>query len=234
MSTEFPKLKLAIPVGTGFVPADGGYNNALLHLNGTFDKYALDICEGNACYRNGRYIVAPTDVEYESTAPYVNGYHYFVIHNDGRQKLCMSLGHFDWPVTAYPAGAPEPGTLFPRGAVLGELNKWERIVHVHMGIWKMAAFDRYGHETKCHYMYLPRESQPFTGGLRLEGRDFPQCWPGSYDCYSVHANRWLESTNAAFCYSPLDLERYAGNKSGNVARDEWLSPAKTGESPLVN
>jgi hypothetical protein len=135
MSSVFPPLKLAIPVGTGFIPRDGGYNNALLHLSGTFDKYALDICEGITCFQNGRHAIAPTDIKYESSAPYVNGYHYFEIYHDSKEKVCMSLGHFDWLPAAFPSGTPEPGTVFPIGAVLGELNRWERIPHVHMGIW---------------------------------------------------------------------------------------------------
>ncbi len=229
MSSGFPPLKLAIPVGIGFVPADGGYNNALLHLYGTFDKYALDVCEGNTCFQYGRHAIAPTDIKYEHTAPYINGYHYFEIHNDGKEKTCMSLGHFDWLASAFPSGAPDPGTIFPQGAVLGELNRWERIPHVHMGIWKMAAVDPYGNLTRCDYMYLPRYPQPFTGPFSLDGEDFPSCWPGALNCYSVHAGRAIESTNAAFCYSPGDLEIHRDKMATRAALSRPITPAKTGD-----
>lgn len=205
-SFDFPPLKFAIPTGTGFVPRDGGYNNALLHLNGGYDKYALDICEGSACYRFGRHAIAPTDIKYEETAPYAYGYHFFEVYNDGLTKLCMSLGHFNWPSTIYPSGAPPPGTFFPSGAVLGELHRWERLPHVHMGIWTMAAVSPYGYPTQCTTWSVPHFPQPFTGPFSIDDQEFPECWPGSYDCYGVHAGRRVESSNAPFCYDPLDDE----------------------------
>jgi hypothetical protein len=231
---KFPALKLPIPAGTGYIPADGGYSNALLHIYGTYDQYALDICEGSSCFGYGSHAIAPTDITYEYSSRYANGYHFFEIYDDGAEKLCMSLGHFDWSPSIYPSGAPEPGTAFPQGAVLGDLNRWERIPHVHIGIWKMAATSPYGYPVKCHYWSVYRQPLPFTGEYQLDGQDFPECWPRSFSCYSVHAGRPVESSNAAFSYVPVKKARdIAGmfyEKPEEADTREPITPAKTGDT----
>jgi hypothetical protein len=231
---KFPALKLPIPAGAGYIPADGGYTNALLHIYGTYDQYALDICEGSSCFGLGSHAIAPTDISYEYTAPYANGYHFFEIYDDGEEKLCMSLGHFDWPLSVFPSGAPEPGTKFPQGAVLGELNRWERIPHVHIGIWKMAATSPYGYPVKCHYWSVYRQPIPFTGQYQLDGQDYPECWPRSSYCYNVHAGRGVESSNGAFSYvsveKPPDIAGMFYEKDEAADLGERITPAKTGDS----
>lgn len=231
---KFPALKLPIPAGTGYIPADGGYTNALLHLYGTYDQFALDICEGSSCFGLGSHAIAPTDITYEYTSLYANGYHFFEIYDDGEEKLCMSLGHFDWPLSVYPSGAPEPGTAFPQGAVLGDLNRWERIPHVHIGIWKMAATSPYGYPVKCHYLSVYRQPLPFTGQYQLDGQEYPECWPRSQYCYNVHAGRQVESSNGAFSYFPIekppDVAGMFYEKDEAADLGERITPAKTGDS----
>ena len=230
---KFPPLKMPIPAGPGYIPADGGYTNALLHIYGTYDQYALDICEGSSCFGSGSHAVAPTDITFEYSSPYANGYHFFEIYDDGQEKLCMSLGHFDWSPSVFPSGAPEPGTEFPQGAVLGELNQWERIPHVHIGIWKMATASPYGYPVKCHYWSVYRQPLAFTGQYAIDGQEFPACWPRSFSCYNTHAGRPVESSNAAFSFVPVSRPlRFAGmfyEKDIDVDIGKRITPAKTGD-----
>lgn len=230
---KFKPLKMPIPSGPGYIPADGGYTNALLHIYGTYDQYALDICEGSTCFESGRHAIAPTDITYEYSSPYANGYHFFEFYNDGQAKYCLSLGHFDWPESIYPSGAPEPGTVIPQGAVLGELSRWERIPHVHMGIWKMPAKGPYGNSIQCHYWTVPREPLPFTGEFALDGQEFPRCWPRAYSCYNVHAGRGLTSSNGAYSYFPVQESQEIGGMFYEVdekmALHYRMTPSKTGD-----
>lgn len=234
---KFPPLKLPIPAGSGYIPADGGYNNGFLHLRGDYDQYALDMCEGSGCGRYGRHVIAPTDITYEYSSPYSYGYNFFEVYDDGKEKLCMSIGHFDWPLSIYPGGAPEPGTPFPQGAVMGELSWWGQMPHVHMGIWTMASKDPYGTEVKCHYWSVPRQPQPFTGQYQLDGEEYPECLPESFYCYNVHAGRRLKSTNAAFSYYPLerpsDIAGMFFEKEVVRVRDKRITPAKTGDAEFA-
>jgi hypothetical protein len=195
----FPSFKMPFPAGTGFVPKDGGYSNGLLHLRGDFDQFAIDICEGDSC-QYGQHVIAPTNISYDSSSPWSTGYHFFEVYDDGSEKLCMSLGHFDWPLSIFPSGSPEPGTSFPQGAVLGEVSWWGQMPHIHIGIWKMASKTRYGYPVRCHQSIVPRYPQPFTGIYQLDGMDLEECWPNWYSCYNVHAERHLVSSNAAYSY----------------------------------
>ena len=230
----FPALKLPVPAGVVHIPKDGGYTNALLHLRGDYDQYALDMCEGDNCTRLGRHTIAPTNISYEFSSPYAIGYHFFEVYDDGQEKVCMSLGHFNWPVTIYPSGAPEPGTHFPQGAVLGELSWWGEMPHVHMGLWTMPSKTPTGVPVKCHYWNVPRQPQPFTGKYKLDGVEYPECWPHWYSCYGVHAGRQLVSTNAPFSYIQVEeATDYAGIfYEAEEARvlDRRMTPAKTGDA----
>jgi len=234
---KFPPLRLPIPAGPGHITRDGGYNNGFLHLRGDYDQFALDLCEGSGCSRFGRHAIAPTDITYELTSPYSTGYHFFEVYDDGKEKLCMSLGHFDWPLSIYPSGAPEPGTAFPQGALLGELSWWGQMPHVHIGIWTMASTDTYGNAVKCHYWSVPRQPQPFTGQYQLDGEEYPACLPESLYCYNVHSGRLLESSNAAFSYYPMenpaDMVGMFYEKKDIRAQDRRLIPAKTGDSTIA-
>ena len=227
----FPAFKLPIPSGAGHIPRDGGYNNGVLHLRGNYDQFALDICEGDSC-SYGRHVVAPTDITYDFSTPSI-GYHFFEVYDNGWDKLCMSLGHFNWPRSVFPSGLPEPGTSFPQGAVLGEVSWWGGMPHVHIGIWKMRSRTPQGYPTRCHEWTVPRYPQPFTGDYKLDGIDFEECWPETNRCYNVHSERRIDSSNAAFSY--LEIERppeVAGlfyeaplpEKEGAIT-----SPAKTGD-----
>jgi len=230
----FPALKLPIPAGTGFVPRDGGYTNGHLHLRGDYDQFALDICEGNKCEYD-RHVVAPTDIIYDYSTPWSIGYHFFEVYDDGAEKLCMSLGHFDWSRSAFPAGFPEPGTAFPQGAVLGEVSWWGGMPHVHIGIWTMASTTPEGYPTRCHEWTVPRQAQPFAGKYQIDGVELPECWPYWYSCYNVHSGQQLESSNAA--YSFLDIERPVDvvglfyEEKVVQEPDPRLTPTKTGDSP---
>ncbi len=229
----FPALKLPIPAGSGHLPRDGGYNNGFLHLRGDYDQFALDMCEGSKCSRNGRHVIAPTDITFDFSSPYALGYHFFEVYDDGREKLCMSLGHFDWPLSLFPSGAPEPGIVCPQGAVLGDLSWWGGMPHVHIGIWTMASTTPSGIPVRCHQWTVPRVPQPFTGQYQLDGVDYPACWPFDYSCYNVHAGRVVESSNAAYSYThferPSDFAGMFVEKEEVEEVDRRITPTKTGD-----
>ena len=227
----FPAFKLPFPAGDGYIPRDGGYTNGWLHIRGNYDQFAIDMCEGSSC-EYGQHVVAPTNITYDNSSTWSNGYHFFEVHDDGSEKLCMSLGHFDWPRSVFPSGLPTQGTLFPQGAVLGEVSWWGGMPHVHIGIWKMPSKTPEGYPARCHYSIVPRQPQPFTGIYQIDGIDLEACWPDQNDCYNVHSGRQLVSTNAAYSFSEMENPAlilgpvHARSAGKDVV--EHISPAKTG------
>ncbi|MCZ7673290.1 MAG: hypothetical protein M5U34_42345 [Chloroflexi bacterium] len=195
---NFQPIKIPFQNGTGNITSGGGYNNGSNH--NYYDKYALDVCENGTCSQNDRYAIAPTDITFVHTASNQTDYHFFEIDNDGSNKLCMSLAHFNFGNFGVPIVS---GMHFPRGAVLGPLSNYSP-PHLHIGIWSVPA------SSNC--WYGTRTAITFEGSYQLNGVSYGACWPTGNDCYNVHANRPVTSTNYPICAMP--------SMNGNITNTE--------------
>ncbi len=182
---NFPQLKIPFPNGPGFIASGGGYNNGSIHKS--YDQFGLDFCvDSPSCKQKDGFVIAPTDVTYIHTASNQTDYHFFEIDNDGSNKLCMSLGHFSFNDTVI------KGMHFRQGTILGPLSDYDP-PHAHMGIFSVPIS---GNGQEC--LGSNRAAIPFTstnGNFQLDGINYPECYPSPQNCFNVHANRPVTSTN---------------------------------------
>ncbi len=185
MAFSFPALKIPFQNGWGKIASGGGYNNGDMHRN--YDLNAFDFCENGTCIGTDRWAIAPTDITYLHTASNVPDYHFFEIANDGSNRLCMSLAHFNFGNFGVPIVA---GMRFPRGAVLGALSNFSP-PHLHMGIWTAPS------SSTC-WTATNRVAIPYTGSYALDGVSYT--YSGAVN---EHAGKTVTSTNYPMCAMPV-------------------------------
>ena len=195
---QFPVLLHAFQAGAGRILFDYGLPT---HTGG--DDFAFDICEGASCMQGStsQYILAPTDITLVYSGPGYGmpsdsqDYHIFEITDDGAQKLCLSLGHFQIML---------PGLLVgkrvPQRAAIGQLSAYTSIPHIHIGLWLSPSIDG------CDG--FSRLALPFSGAYKLDGVDYPA--GNSYAGLSV------TSHNIPVCAAP------AVNSPGSVGGSQVL------------
>jgi hypothetical protein len=182
---QFPALLHAFQAGTGRVLFD---YDLPTHTGG--DDFAFDLCEGGGCVQGNtsQYILAPTDLTLVYSGPGYGmppdsqDYHIFEVADDGTQKLCLSLGHFQIMLPGLTIGK-----RVSQHAAIGQLSAYTSIPHIHMGMWLSPAGDG------CDG--YSRLALPFSGAYKLDGVDYP--------AGKSYAGLSVTSHNSPVCATPV-------------------------------
>lgn len=162
---SFPPLLLPFEQGYGKIIHDYMHDS---HHGG--NTCAFDVCEGQGCPESAEtdYVLAPTDLVFDySVDSDGNGsidYHFFEIDDDGTNKLCLTLGHFelDHNLTT--------GDSIPKGLALGQITEYSpSIEHIHMGLYVIPSS-----EPRCaSNNYNLRMGVVYIDPFTLDGVNYP-------------------------------------------------------------
>jgi hypothetical protein len=160
---QFPALLHAFQSGAGRILFD---YDLPTHTGG--DDFAFDLCEGGGCVQGStsQYVLAPTDMILVYSGPGYGmpsdslDYHIFEVADDGVQKLCLSLGHFQIMLPRLVVGK-----RIPQHAAIGQLSVYASIPHIHIGLWLSPVGEG------C--VGFSRLALPFSGAYKLDGVDYP-------------------------------------------------------------
>ncbi len=160
---QFPAILHAYQAGPGRILFD---YDLPTHTGG--DDFAFDLCEGMGCVEGStnQYVLAPTDMTLVYSGPGYGmpvdslDYHIFEVDDDGVEKLCLSIGHFQIMLPGLTVGKS-----IPQHSAIGQLSVYTSIPHIHMGLWTSPVNDG------C--AGFSRLALPFSGAYKLDGGDYP-------------------------------------------------------------